>query len=582
LSSLAQSRSLKIGASFEISRFARGAAGILYRCATTVSNSTTPTLVVKLLRSDRTAESIEAITRLHRAIANQAAHFPTLWQSLLRGLPFWIGEVEFQGEQRIALFCLDLGVLGFVQFNQLLEPEQWKHYHKLDLAKRMTLATSFVRSYALLERLQFLHADINTENLFVNLQTLEAILIDFDAGVLLVNGDEQPQTPGKPNEFLAPELKSKSGIGLPNRYAERWAVGFMVHTLIFAIHPLFFLAEISVTAIRGYLEDHKCKWPKIGLFAFVHDVNVQSFYWHFTLRELRRFEKLRPQGFSLMQRFINDGALHPEKRSSAKEWVRALVEEPRTTTDPTSYCSFCGNIQKEARMLVESQNVYICDVCINLCTGILREKLNIETKEENYKLTYINDFSNADEKWPEDSLYAGDINAFRRDGFYHLALRRPYGIGRFYYQWLKEPYVEAGKIAVEAGLAPGFTARTADDAFYGILFRWSRDFYYAFCVSRQGKYWLFRYSDGENAVVINWVPCNQINREAGLNTLEVNFRSTDICTAITMRVNGKDIATLVDDTPGLASGLVGVCVGSLVLNGQPEAHFRNFQVFVKE
>jgi serine/threonine protein kinase len=322
---LHKSDQFKIGVGFEISRFAKGAAGIVYRCTQAIGKSTTAPLIVKLLRTGRTAENVYAITSLHKIIEKRAPKLSVGRQALMRGLPFWIGEIVFQGERRIALFCLDLDALGFVRFDHLLEPGQWKHYHKLDLIERVALATSFVRGCALLEELRFLHADVNTENLFVNLQTLEAVLIDFDDGVLLVKGDELPKTPGKPNEFLAPELKSKTRVDLTNEYAERWAVGFMVHTLIFAIHPLFFLSEISVNAIRDYLKHQK--WPKIGLFALLHDVNAQSFYWHFTLRELHRFEQLRPEALALMKRFINDGALTPQNRPAAREWVHALPEK---------------------------------------------------------------------------------------------------------------------------------------------------------------------------------------------------------------------------------------------------------------
>ena len=156
----------------------------------------------------------------------------------MRGLPFWVGEVKFQNKLTIALISLDLEPLGFAQFQHVLEANR-KRYCSLDLGKRVKLARSFAMGYAILEKLGFLHADVNTENVFINLETCEVLLIDFDAGVLRVNGDELPQTPGKPNEFLAPEIKNAAGVDISkfNEAAELWSVGFMIHTLIFGVHP---------------------------------------------------------------------------------------------------------------------------------------------------------------------------------------------------------------------------------------------------------------------------------------------------------------------------------------------------------
>lgn len=39
------------------------------------------------------------------------------------------------------------------------------------------------------------------------------------------------------------------------------------------------------------------------------------------------------------------------------------------------YCSFCGKNQTEVRKLIAGPSVYICDECIDLCNGILRDEL---------------------------------------------------------------------------------------------------------------------------------------------------------------------------------------------------------------
>ncbi|MDR2099088.1 MAG: ATP-dependent Clp protease ATP-binding subunit ClpX [Rickettsiales bacterium] len=38
------------------------------------------------------------------------------------------------------------------------------------------------------------------------------------------------------------------------------------------------------------------------------------------------------------------------------------------------YCSFCGKSQHEAKKLIAGPNVFICDACISLCAGIIKEE----------------------------------------------------------------------------------------------------------------------------------------------------------------------------------------------------------------
>ena len=44
-------------------------------------------------------------------------------------------------------------------------------------------------------------------------------------------------------------------------------------------------------------------------------------------------------------------------------------------------CSFCGNTQNQVRKLIAGPNVYICDQCIELCSEILDEELEMENDE---------------------------------------------------------------------------------------------------------------------------------------------------------------------------------------------------------
>ena len=48
------------------------------------------------------------------------------------------------------------------------------------------------------------------------------------------------------------------------------------------------------------------------------------------------------------------------------------------SSDKPLYCSFCGKSQHETRKLIAGPSVYICDECIDLCNGIIRDEVQGE------------------------------------------------------------------------------------------------------------------------------------------------------------------------------------------------------------
>ncbi len=50
------------------------------------------------------------------------------------------------------------------------------------------------------------------------------------------------------------------------------------------------------------------------------------------------------------------------------------------------YCSFCGKSQHEVRKLIAGPNVYVCDICVELCNDIIREELQDKGSTESSKL----------------------------------------------------------------------------------------------------------------------------------------------------------------------------------------------------
>ncbi|HQW29691.1 MAG TPA: ClpX C4-type zinc finger protein, partial [Verrucomicrobiales bacterium] len=50
-------------------------------------------------------------------------------------------------------------------------------------------------------------------------------------------------------------------------------------------------------------------------------------------------------------------------------------------------CSFCGKSHAEVKKLIAGPGVYICDGCINVCSGILAKELHEEEEEVSTELS---------------------------------------------------------------------------------------------------------------------------------------------------------------------------------------------------
>jgi ATP-dependent Clp protease ATP-binding subunit ClpX len=48
----------------------------------------------------------------------------------------------------------------------------------------------------------------------------------------------------------------------------------------------------------------------------------------------------------------------------------------RTVSAPkVVYCDFCGKSSDEVKLLIAGPRVHICNECVDLCTGIVRDQL---------------------------------------------------------------------------------------------------------------------------------------------------------------------------------------------------------------
>jgi len=268
---------------------------------------------------------IDTIDRLYQALEADAGPG---WPEMVRALPWVVAEARVKGEDTLLALMCDLQSAGYESspFADGAPADVRARYVKRPLDERIEFAISFAEKAALLERIRFIHGDLNPENTLVNYTTRDVQIIDFDGGAVVVTGRERPLVQGKTNSSMPPEIKGVGTKGPPvdrdklTLEAERWSTGSGIGYLLFRAHPAFFLTAISGPVIDAYSR-HPVGWPEIDSSDPYFHKDNDAFYRH-TKRELAGL----PGDAQVCFRELFAAGLDGHRRPTAEQWFNALSD----------------------------------------------------------------------------------------------------------------------------------------------------------------------------------------------------------------------------------------------------------------
>lgn len=209
------------------------------------------------------AEVIAVLRSFHGAMTGAGSMD---WPEQFLAVPYAAFATRHKGHPALALMMLDLGRLGYeeVPFAERRGVPAYASQHQ---AVRVEIARSFAEKAAALERIRFVHGDLNPPNLMFNPSTNDVQIIDFETGAVVANGHERPLVAGKPDDCNPVEIKGAGtgnalDVSLLTLEAERWSVGSLVGYCLFGVHPGFFLRSASKKAVDEYASQAQ-NWPDI-------------------------------------------------------------------------------------------------------------------------------------------------------------------------------------------------------------------------------------------------------------------------------------------------------------------------------
>lgn len=322
--------------------FSEGAFGEVYNCHSVNGLPSSVPQIIKIFKEKNPGDADHnylTIKRLQDKLNKKNQELQrTKGDSLLQCYPALKGVPQFSFEghlngKKVRGFSADnLKSLGFVEFKDILEKEQLlSKYQKLAIDQKLLIGYHFVSAFKVLRDFYFIHADIKPEAIFVNTHTNECAIIDFDSGVITEHPDDEPNTWGAANDWVAPEIwdQLKNQTSLHQKiqvdlYTDAWSIMIGVHYFLTTVHPLFFLKELSPKVIRQYFGENQ--WPNTKKsWYFNQDYStVYSKYFDWISNHLPVEIK---NGFA---QSINYGYQNPIQRTSYDGWQQALkaVQQP--------------------------------------------------------------------------------------------------------------------------------------------------------------------------------------------------------------------------------------------------------------
>ena len=217
---------------------AEGAFGVVYICTSINRKPITIPQVIKIFKEDQNNKqnhNFETIKKLQQKLSVENTALKKLITDkypALKGVPQFSFSGSLNGKKVRGFSSTNLKKIGFEEFIDILEkPNLLSPYQNLSINKKMLIAYHLVSGFKILQKMFFIHADLKPEAIFINTNTNECAIIDFDSGAITENANDEPNTWGAPNDWVAPEiweqLKQSSATGL-----QKIKVNFISHLLL--------------------------------------------------------------------------------------------------------------------------------------------------------------------------------------------------------------------------------------------------------------------------------------------------------------------------------------------------------------
>jgi len=315
--------------------FAEGGFGEVYFCLALNGNKLKTPQVIKIFKESfpgSADENLKTIARLQEKFKQLNIELSGQNKSLSKEFPAFIALPQFSfigyinGQLVKGFSSNNLSKLGYYEFEKILsDTKLYDKFYNIPVQRRIYFAYQLASAFKVLDDFKYIHADLKLGAIFLNLDSQELAIIDYDSGVITENADDEPKTWGAIGDWVAPEIfeqlgKVKKGEKINvDIFTDRWSVTIGVNYLISGLHPLFYLTELGPAVTKNYFESKQ--WPDANINdAYFCKENEQVYKQYLNFINTKIPSQIKEK----MSYTINFGYKTPAARTSYKDWQAVL------------------------------------------------------------------------------------------------------------------------------------------------------------------------------------------------------------------------------------------------------------------
>jgi serine/threonine protein kinase len=322
--------------------FGGGNFGEVFNCISINGNTINTPQVIKIYKESfpgSADDNARTISRLQNKIIKLNGDLKANGKNLFTEYPAFKGIPQFSFEgtldgKKVKGFSSDnLIRSGFEEFEKIISsPKLREKFYDIPVERRIYFAYQLASAFKKLDEFKYIHADLKEGAIFLNLNSHELAIIDYDSGVITENANDNPNTWGAIGDWVAPEIYEQLGnikhgekINV-DIFTDRWSVAIGINYLISGIHPTFFLKNQGTYYYPLYFNNNN-KWPNADITAPYMKTGSGDMYNQY-INFLNT--SIPPQIKEKMANTINFGYKNPVARTSYHEWETVLqsIQKP--------------------------------------------------------------------------------------------------------------------------------------------------------------------------------------------------------------------------------------------------------------
>ncbi len=229
-------------------------------------------LVIKLISEEGSADhALSSVTLLHKKLTRRLKAEKTgisqAYPQLL-GMPFccFNGKDEINQKSLVGLLMYDLRDLGYEDFGS--DKFNRVKFSEINIETKLYYSYQLSSVISLLHGFDFIHSDLSENAIWINKDTENLLLIDYDSGYHF-DSQIKPSTLGKVGHWIGSKFRKilskeseKEELDHDDRIAEEnWVLSNAIFELLFNVSPFFFLKDATDKTKQSYLKNNV--WPSI-------------------------------------------------------------------------------------------------------------------------------------------------------------------------------------------------------------------------------------------------------------------------------------------------------------------------------